>query len=95
MTDRDETIRRGERARQILEDDLVVDAFAAMRAHLHDRFSGSESNDIEVRERIWLMLQLVGKLESFFEAALANGKFEADRIVQEDAAKRGYWNGVI
>ena len=67
-------IQRGLRARQILEDDLMVEATAHIDAELWRVFKEAKPNDSEALMHIRQMQYMHTKYLEFFRAAVANGK---------------------
>ncbi len=72
---------RAIRAKQIMEDPLVAEAFQSLRdATVTAFWAPGHGNTPEVRERVWLMGQLVDRLESHFKTILATGALEASLV---------------
>lgn len=67
-------ISRGIKARQLMENPLLQEAFQTIRQSLHDKFEGSKDGDNQARERIWMMLKVVGEVERHIESVADTGK---------------------
>lgn len=84
--------RRGQRAKSILEDDLVVHALATMREATREAFFTGKGADADDRERLWLMGQMVERFEEHFRSLIAEGKLAAGKVAalqEERKAPRG------
>ena len=78
---------RGERAKRLLEGDLMVEAFTALEAALHDAWTGSKTP--EERERLWAERQAMIRFKGHFEQAVNTGKLAARQLAEaEEKAKR-------
>jgi hypothetical protein len=74
--------RRGEQARRLLDDPLLKEAFAAVEEGLQSAWRATAEDAAGERERLWLMLQLLGRVrghltEVFETGRLADIEFEA------------------
>src|SRR5690349_11359930 len=85
---RDPEIARGERARTILEDPLVGEAFGALERACIDEWRRAPARDVEGRERLWLMLKLCERLREHFVSLVENGKLAADRLAQVEKERK-------
>lgn len=63
--------RRGDLARQILENEIFQNAFEDLEQAIFDEWKISD--DVDVRESLWLMLQIVPRFQSVFISAVSNG----------------------
>ena len=79
---------RGERAQAILEDPLVREAFAALEAECLAEWRHAPARDVEGRERLWLTLKLVERLQRHFESLVADGKLASERLAQLGRERR-------
>ena len=83
MTLEEERIR-GEQARRLLADPLLVDAFATVEKTLMDAWKSSADAQERERERLWLMLRLLGAVQGHLRTALETGKLAAVQIATAD-----------
>ena len=75
MTDKTEQdIARGKRAEQLLNDDLLKEAFAQLRAEYIKGWEETGARDTDARERLWQALQIIGKVHTHLTSVLSNGK---------------------
>jgi hypothetical protein len=70
----EERMYRGDKAREIIENDVYRDAFEQIRQELINAWEISPARDAEGREKIYLMLGLLGKVERALTATMEDGK---------------------
>ena len=63
--------RRGDAARLVLENEVFQEAFADLEQAIFEEWKVSD--DVDVRESLWLMLQIVPRFQSVFISAVSNG----------------------
>jgi len=63
--------RRGDAARLVLENEVFQEAFSDLEQAIFDEWKTSD--DVDVRESLWLMLQIVPRFQSVFISAVSNG----------------------
>lgn len=79
---------RGDRAKRILDDEIVREAFAQIEIDVLDSWKDSEGNAAEVRERAYLMFRLLKDLKWRFEHLVHTGdKAAKDLLQMEKEAK--------
>jgi hypothetical protein len=66
--------RRGEQARRLLEDPLLQEAFESVDGALRDAWVATAEDATPERERLWLMLKLLGRIRSHLAQVLETGK---------------------
>lgn len=89
MATLEERIYDGNRARECLENEQFVWAFESIEQELTEAWRKSPARDAEAREKIYLTLQLLTKLEAALTPSLETGKLaEADRIYQQSLMDR-------
>lgn len=69
-----EELRRGELARQLLNNELYSESFDTVRKALVDKWIASSVNDREGHHELKLMLKLLDNLEHHIKTALDTGK---------------------
>jgi len=79
--------RRGEQARRLLEEPLLQEAFATVEAALREAWIATQDDATAERERLWLMLKLLGRVRTYLVDALQTGKL-ADGQLAETRAPR-------
>lgn len=85
----DEKIRRGQRAAEILADDLVDEALSTMRANVTAMWKGSKIGQREERETLYFLNCAIEDFEAHFRELITSGKMaegEKSRAEQERAA---------
>ena len=88
--DIDRAIRRGQRAKIILDDELVREVRAEVRAEILASWERTKVADAETRERLYLMLKTFDSVWLRLEGVLDAGKF-ADAALPIDQ-RRGLLN---
>lgn len=87
MTEQD--IARGTRAEQLLENDLLNEAFTKIRENLHQQFEQSSANDAEGREEAWKMLKVISEVERHLKSVVHTGKIaKKEKEIEEEKQKR-------
>ena len=61
---------RLQRAKALLNDELLAEAFDTIKTELMDRWENSSSSEAECRESIWLGLQLLTRVRRHLESIL-------------------------
>lgn len=67
-------LRRGDLARQILENDVFTDSFSIIRDNIHKDFENSKSSDSEGREKCWFQLNALKAIEQHIHSVFDTGK---------------------
>ncbi len=70
----EERIYNADRAREVLENEAYLAAFADTKQELMTAWENSPARDLEGREKLWLMLSLLKKLEKHLSTSLDTGK---------------------
>jgi hypothetical protein len=76
VTDPDETIRRGQRAEQILNDDVFKSAIAAMKAAALLAFKTADPADIMALQTARLRFGVLDQIETDLKNTMRDGAFE-------------------
>ena len=72
--------RRGEQARRLLEDPLLQEAFSVIVAALRDAWVTTADDAPDERERLWLMLKLLGRVRAQIVNVLETGKLADEQL---------------
>lgn len=80
---------RGQRARVILEDPLVIEALALMESKVLEAWKDSPASDTAARERLYHYQRSVQEFRRFFTIAVTNGKF-AEKDIAHIRNRRGF-----
>lgn len=84
------SVARGTRAKRILEDDMVVEAFAAIEKEIADGWKDSRAHDEKGRENAYLLHRILGQFKGEFERIVRDGdvaKSVLDRLKQKAKQK--------
>ena len=65
--------QRERRAQALIDDELLNEAFDALKEDLMNRWSNSGSADLEARESIWLAMRLLDKIHGHITSIVETG----------------------
>jgi len=65
---------RERRAYSLINDELLTEAFDALKEDLMSRWSNSGSTDLEARESIWLAMRLLDRIRGHLTSIVETGK---------------------
>ena len=65
---------RAERAKEVLEHDLFIEAFDTLENELKSRWQNSSSNEADARESCWLALQLLYQVKRHIASIVTTGR---------------------
>ena len=74
---------RGQRAVELMADELIVEAFDILNTRLNDEWASSPVRDTEGRERIWLMKKLLKNVGDHLNEIAQTGKMASIQLEQE------------
>ena len=66
--------QRERRAQLLVDDELLNEAFDALKEDLMNRWSNSGSTDLEARESIWLAMRLLDRIRSHLISSIETGQ---------------------
>jgi ribosomal protein S18 acetylase RimI-like enzyme len=66
--------QRERRAQLLVDDELLNEAFDALKEDLMSRWSNSGSTDLEARESIWLAMRLLDRIRSHLISIIETGQ---------------------
>jgi hypothetical protein len=69
----EQQIYDGDRAREVLENEAFQQVFADLSKEITEQWTNSPARDEEGREKLWLMLSLLNKLEAMLRTTLETG----------------------
>lgn len=75
-------VLRGERARQLLEEPLLVEAFALIEQEYTHAWQTSPARDIEGREKLYLSLKNLAKVRGHLLQVMDSGKMAKATLAQ-------------
>jgi hypothetical protein len=65
------------RAKEVLENEAYLDAFALIKTEIENQWRSSPARDAEGREKLWLMQSLLTRLQATLETTMQSGKLAA------------------
>jgi hypothetical protein len=74
--------RRGEEARRLLEEPLLEEAFTAVDGALREAWTSTHDDAVAERERLWLMLKLLGRVRAHLVDALQTGRLANGQLAE-------------
>jgi|TARA_R100001129_G_scaffold119792_2_gene83103 hypothetical protein len=72
--------KRGQRAKQILEDEIFVEAVQKVSGELHQEWKNSPVRDTEGREKIYMMEKMLNVLLVQLQSVMETGKLASKQI---------------
>lgn len=75
-------IVRGERAAQLLQEPLLVEAFETLQKELTDQWQKSPVRDVEGREKLYLSLLCLQRVQGQLATVLETGKVAKATLAQ-------------
>lgn len=79
----DTELRRGEQARQVIENPIYSEAIAAVKQGIFDKWANAPMRDREGHHELKLMLKLLGELTGYIETTMQTGKMASMQLEQE------------
>jgi hypothetical protein len=70
----EQRIYHGDRAREVLENEAFKQVFADYKTELTEQWMKSPARDEEGREKLWLAVSMLGKIEKMLRESLETGK---------------------
>ncbi|WJR76471.1 hypothetical protein [Bradyrhizobium sp. NP1] len=68
------TATRGVRAQELLDSELLAEAFTTLEANYISAWRGTAIDDVAAREKLFLAINIVGKVRDHLASVVANGK---------------------
>jgi len=68
------------RAQALLDDELLAEAFSALESSYASAWRGTVIDDVSAREKLFLAINIVGKVRDHLSSAIANGKLAAAEL---------------
>lgn len=69
----EQRIYQASRAREVLENEAFQQVFADAKQEITEQWTKSPARDQEGREKLWLMLSLLNKVEAMLQSSLDSG----------------------
>ena len=83
MIDEDELSRaaaKGNRARNLLDNDLLTEAFKGLEDSYTAAWRATTIDDVSAREKLFLAINIVGKVRDHLTSVVNNGKLAAAEL---------------
>ena len=87
MTEQDR-IERGHKAKAILDNPVYGEAFSTLRDKLIAEWEATRMSDEAERERIWALMQMLKRVNQYFEGVAKTGELTAKNIAAEPNRRR-------
>lgn len=82
-------IYNADQAKLVLDNEAFQQAFADIKQEITEQWTQSPARDPDGRERLWLMLKLLEKVELCLKSSLDSGKLAKKELeYQESLAKK-------
>lgn len=87
-----EDVSRALRAKQLIEDELLNEAFAGLEAAYIDKWRSTGAMDDKAREKLFIAVNVLGKVREHLVSIVANGRLaEAElKRLTDDERKRKF-----
>ena len=87
---------KASRAQQLLDDELLVEAFKALEDSYTSAWRATTIEDVSGREKLFLAINIVGKVRDHLTAIVSNGKLAAKELKDlADTAERKKRFGIV
>lgn len=70
----EQRIYQGDRAKEVLDNEAFQNAFTDIENEVMQQWKNSPARDQEGREKLWLMISLLGKLKVTLQTTMETGK---------------------
>lgn len=78
-----EDIERGQRAKRLLEDPLMIEAFQKIETDLSEARDHSKWNERDLREHVHMQLYMLKALQGYLDSVVRNGDFTMKKVNAE------------
>jgi len=93
MASKEEIIARGTRAKRLLDDADLIQAFQDVRNAIHERFEEVSADDGESLIKLKQRLHVLDSVKANLFEAIQNGKIEAKALEEENVTWLGDLHG--
>ena len=73
-------IDRGEKAQALLRNEILIETFDFLEKQYHEAWSNSSVDQLEAREKVFMMLQNLHTVKQHIESVVITGKLANDRL---------------
>ena len=99
MTDQEQLSKataKAARAEILLRNELLVEAFDALEASYTQAWRGTTIDDVSAREKLFLAINIVGKVRDHLNSVVNNGRLAAAELKQlAETAERKRRFGIV
>ena len=91
----EQAIYRANRAKEVLENETYIEAFALIEQELTEQWKSSPARDQDGREKLWLMQRLLAKLKVTLESTMDSGKLAVAELTHKQTLMeraKDLWN---
>jgi len=87
---------RAQRARDLVENELLTEAFKGLEDSYTAAWRGTLIEDVSAREKLFLAINIVGKVRDHLRSIVTNGKLAAAELKQlQETAERKKLFGIV
>lgn len=79
----EQEVRRGEDARLLLAHPLLLEAFATIEQELTDTWKASPARDVDAREKLWLSLKLLHRVQTQLQSVVETGQVAKATLAEQ------------
>ena len=79
----EQAIYRANRAKEVIENEVYIEAFTAIDQELTEQWKSSPARDQEGREKLWLMQRLLAKLKVSLDSTMDSGKLAVAELTHK------------
>lgn len=80
-------IQRGKDAEYLLQHPLLVEAFEVIEKEVTEQWQNSPARDVEGREKLWLSLKLLNRLQAQIKSVVETGQVAQATLAQRIGRK--------
>ena len=74
MSTLEQRLYLGDRAKEVIENEVFVDAFTQIQNEVIEQWTNSPARDAEGRERLWTYLQMLKRLQAKLQQTMESGQ---------------------
>ena len=78
----EEQLARAANARSLLENPLLAEAFQTIKDEVIEQWQKAPAHDVQGREKLWLTLKLLDKLQGTLRQTVEQGKVAQQTLLQ-------------
>lgn len=73
-------VSRAERARQLMDDQMLQEAMTAIKAEIYSKFTRTKFNESEQRDELWRKTQAITAFEGYLERVMTDGRVASETL---------------